>query len=326
MTNNILKRFPLSSQWPTQDPFIFCAFHADNYPGSNDEQGPNETLAGRNIGQDFSNKDGWSMYHGQKVPGFPAHPHCGFETITVVTKGYIDHADSLGSTGRFGEGDAQWMTAGKGVLHSEMFPLLDPVENPLELFQIWLNQPHKDRGVDPHYKMFWKDDIPIFEQDGTKITIIAGNYSDVQAITPSPNSWAIDPLNEVQVWRVELAPGSTFKIPAVEGAANRSLFFFEGETATIGDENLESGHGTDLVTATEITVSNSGQENAFFLFLQGRPIQEEFIRNGPFIAANRTEMHKVVSEYQRTQFGGWEWDTSGPVFGSEKKRFSTRPK
>ena len=94
--------------------------------------GPANSLAGRDIGQDFSRKDGWSMYHGSSVPGFPAHPHRGFETVTIVRKGLIDHADSLGAKARFG----------RGVVHSEMFPLLDQsAPNPLELFQIWLNLP-----------------------------------------------------------------------------------------------------------------------------------------------------------------------------------------
>ncbi|MFV0316011.1 MAG: pirin family protein, partial [Microthrixaceae bacterium] len=99
-------------QWPTLDPFLFVAHHRDAYPAGTEEMAPQASLEGREIGADFSAKDGWSMYHGSVAPGFPAHPHRGFETVTYVRKGLIDHSDSLGATARFGRGDTQWMTAG----------------------------------------------------------------------------------------------------------------------------------------------------------------------------------------------------------------------
>lgn len=143
----VLRTEALGFPWPTVDPFLFCVYHDDAYPAANAQMGPAAPLAGRDIGQDFSRKDGWSMYHGSTVPGFPAHLHRGFETVTIVRKGLIDHADSLGATARFGRGDVQWLTAGRGVVHSEMFPLLDrDGPNPLELFQIRLNYP--DASVD----------------------------------------------------------------------------------------------------------------------------------------------------------------------------------
>ena len=97
---------------------------------------------------DFAGADGWRMYHGSIVPGFPQHPHRGFETVTFVRQGFIDHSDSLGATARFGRGDVQWLTAGEGIVHCEMFPLLDREgPNPCELFQIWLNLPAADKMV-----------------------------------------------------------------------------------------------------------------------------------------------------------------------------------
>ncbi|HXE76657.1 MAG TPA: pirin family protein, partial [Rhodanobacter sp.] len=88
---------PLGFPWETIDPFLFCVYHDDAYPRANAQMGPAASLAGRDIGQDFSRKDGWSMYHGSTVPGFPPHPHRGFETVTIARKGLIDHSDSLGA-------------------------------------------------------------------------------------------------------------------------------------------------------------------------------------------------------------------------------------
>ena len=98
----VIRITPLGFPWETADPFLFCVFHEDFYPKGDGEFGPEASLAGRNIGQDFVIKDGWRMYHGDKIPGFPVHPHRGFETVTVVRKGIVDHADSLGAAGRFG--------------------------------------------------------------------------------------------------------------------------------------------------------------------------------------------------------------------------------
>src|SRR6187402_1521607 len=159
-TDPILGVAPLAFPWQTKDPFLVCV-HVDLYPQGNDRLGPAASLAGRNIGQDFAGKDGWRMYHGDTVPGFPQHPHRGFETVTFVREGFIDHSDSLGATARFGRGDVQWLTAGRGIVHCEMFPLLKPdAANPCELFQIWLNLPAADKMVDPYFTMLWNEDIP----------------------------------------------------------------------------------------------------------------------------------------------------------------------
>ena len=161
---------PLGFQWKASDPFLFCVHHEDAYPAGNEKMGPDkELLKGRNIGQDFEVKDGFRMYHGQTVPGFPSHPHRGFETVTVVRKGVVDHTDSMGASGRYGHGDVQWMTAGKGIQHAEMFPLVnDTKENTLELFQIWLNLPQENKFVDPYFKMLWSHSIPNYKHTDSK--------------------------------------------------------------------------------------------------------------------------------------------------------------
>ena len=157
----ILDIKPLGFQWQTYDPFLFCAYHYDKFPRGNGNFGPAASLAGRNIGMDFEIRDGFRMYHGDKVPGFPAHPHRGFETITIVQQGLVDHADSLGAAGRYGQGDVQWLTAGRGIQHREMFQLVDQQQaNPLLLFQLWLNLPAKSKMAPPHISMFWNDQLP----------------------------------------------------------------------------------------------------------------------------------------------------------------------
>ena len=122
------------------------------------------------------------MYHGDTVPGFPAHPHRGFETVTIVRQGLIDHADSLGAAARFGQGDVQWLTAGKGIVHAEMFPLLETESpNPVELFQIWLNLPARSKMAEPHFKMIWAAEVPrVHAVDD------AGRATDVAVVAGKP--------------------------------------------------------------------------------------------------------------------------------------------
>jgi hypothetical protein len=152
----------LGFPWEGLDPFIFTVHHVDAYPAGNESLGPADSLSGRQFGADFSYLNGWSMYHGDVVPGFPQHPHRGFETVTVVRRGYVDHSDSLGATARYGEGDVQWLTTGAGIMHAEMFPLINPEgPNPLELFQIWLNLPPESKLVPAYFGMLWGEDIPL---------------------------------------------------------------------------------------------------------------------------------------------------------------------
>ena len=188
----IVRRNALSYTWETQDPFLFCVHHLDYYPNGNQNLGPDAPLTGRRMGQDFDLSNDWKMYHGQTVPGFPEHPHRGFETVTVVLEGFVDHFDSGGASGRYGNGDVQWMTAGSGLQHAEMFPLLKTdAPNTLHLFQIWLNLPKRDKFVEPHYKMLWNEEIPkVTVQDEqareSQVTVIAGEFNGVQAPPPAP--------------------------------------------------------------------------------------------------------------------------------------------
>ena len=318
---------PLGFQWETKDPFLFCVHHEDAYPAGNEILGPQDTLEGRNIGQDFMLKDGWRMYHGSQVPGFPAHPHRGFETVTYVRKGLVDHADSMGATGRFGNGDVQWMTAGKGVQHSEMFPLLNQEGgNPFELFQIWLNLPKASKFVEPHYAMFWKEEIPTIhlkDSNGKiiEIALIAGTYQNTNAPTPAPNSWAANPNNNVAIWTIILESGAQWTLPQAVSGLNRSLYFYEGDSLVIEDQIIKPNYAIDLISEQEVLIKNGAQE-AHILLLQGKPINEPVAQYGPFVMNTQAEIQETMKEYQHTQFGGWPWPSHEHVNPREKGRFA----
>ena len=326
MSDAVLEIFPLDFHWQTADPFLFCAFHQDDFPKGNGELGPDASLAGRNIGQDFTKQDGWCMYHGDRVPGFPGHPHRGFETITIVKQGLVDHADSLGAAGRYGNGDVQWMTAGKGVQHSEMFPLLDKEQaNPLLLFQIWLNLPSAGKMVDPHFTMFWDKDIPAISLDdehgkNISIEVIAGHIEETPALSPPPDSWAASPENEVAVALIELEADAVWKLPAASAGLNRMLYFYEGANMNAEGKELSSGHGLKLKSDEAITLK-AVNGTVKLLLLQGKPINEPVAHYGPFVMNTREELQQAFIDYQRDQFGGWPWERNDQVHG-DRGRFA----
>jgi redox-sensitive bicupin YhaK (pirin superfamily) len=289
--------------------------------------GPAAQLDGRDLGQDFAGKDGWRMYHGRVVPGFPQHPHRGFETVTVVRRGLLDHSDSLGATARYGAGDVQWLTAGDGIQHAEMFPLLErDSDNPLELFQIWLNLPRASKRVAPHFSMLWNDTIPtdrVLDKEGraTEIRIVAGRHGRIVAPAPPPSSWAANPDNEVLIWTLTLEPGSRFTLPAARAAVNRTLYVFGGGSIRVGTRDVLSGHTVDL-RADVPAVLEGGLLRAQMLLLQGKPIAEPIARHGPFVMNTGEEIREAYLDYRRTQFGGWPWNRSDPVHARGEGRFA----
>lgn len=326
--NPVLTIKALGFTWETADPFLFCVHHEDDFPSGNDEMGPDmRYLEGRHMGEDFIIKDGFRMYHGMSVPGFPGHPHRGFETITVVRKGIVDHADSMGAAGRYGNGDVQWMTAGKGVQHSEMFPLINKDKgNPMELFQIWLNLPAKSKMVEPHFKMFWKESIgKLVHEDANKkkttVEIIAGELNGVTAPAPPPNSWAAAKENEVAVLNFNMEAGATFTLPKATKGTNRTIYFYEGDEITVADTKVQRYHAVELMADVEVTIT-AGAKPAEILLLQGRPIAEPVIQYGPFVMNTKQEIHDAFEDYHRTQFGGWPWPKADQVHDRENKRFA----
>jgi quercetin 2,3-dioxygenase len=337
--------------WPTVDPFLFCVHHLDAYPAGNERLGPAASLAGRQLGQDFAGRDGWSMYHGRVVPGFPQHPHRGFETITYARQGLIDHSDSLGAAARFGRGDVQWMTAGGGIVHSEMFPLVrTDGPNPTELFQIWLNLPAADKLVEPHFAMLWDSAIPrhvVIDGAGrsAEVTVIAGGFGpdvareDVPA--PPPSSWASRPDTDVAIWHLRIEPGAALVLPPAAGPDTvRTMYVFEGGSLLVGhgDDGRAGaggrggdGHRVDrgqaAVLRAEVAAplrasTEGGPGPVEALVLQGRPIGEPVAQYGPFVMNDKAGIQRAFDDYQRTGFGGWPWLSDDPVHGPDRDRFA----
>lgn len=319
----ILRTEKLGFPWQTQDPFLFCVHHLDHYPAGNAHFAPDpKLLRGRPLGNDFNPLHTWRMYHGKEVPGFPYHPHRGFETVTIARQGAIDHSDSLGAAGRFRNGDVQWMTAGKGVLHAEMFPLLKSDEdNPLELFQIWLNLPRRSKFVEPHFRMLWKEEIPSVEENTATVRVIAGNLGDTSAPAPTPDSWAAAAENDVAIWTIQIEAEGNWTLPPAQADSNRSLYFYEGDTLELDGETIKSGQVAHLRPETEVALQ-AGKQAVKLLLLQGKPIGEPVVQHGPFVMNSRQEIQEAFDEYQRTQFGGWPWERPDPVHDKKYVRFA----
>jgi redox-sensitive bicupin YhaK (pirin superfamily) len=333
----ILSLTPLGAPpWPTLDPFLFCVHHDDRYPRGNGRFGPAASLAGRELGADFSRKDGWSMYHGQEVPGFPAHPHRGFETVTLVRRGLIDHSDSLGAAARFGDGDVQWLTAGRGIVHAEMFPLLSEAgENPLELFQIWLNLPARSKMCAPYFSMLWGEQMPrvsfgAAEGRRAEVVVVAGRLAALpDPLPPPPDSWASAPASDLGIFTLALDAQARITLPAAVGGdgggTKRVIYFFAGEDLLLARRKLREHAAIEVDAGQPLELANPGSARCELLVLQGRPIGEPVAQYGPFVMNTEQEIRAAFADYQRTRFGGWPWPSEAPVHGSDATRFARQP-
>lgn len=326
MTSSILNVAKPGTPWQTIDPFLVCAYHLDHYPPGNAELGPAVPR-----GASTNAEEEWSMYFGQTVPGFPAHPHRGFETVTIIRQGIVDHSDSLGASARFGAGDVQWLTAGRGIVHSEMFPLLSPNEpNPMEAIQVWLNLPARNKMVDPNFTMFWAKDVPhyvVSDANGrTEVTCIVGAPKGVEMrAPPAPplNSWASDPTADLAIWTVKMGPDARWQLPAALGSeTRRQLFILNGANLTIDGERVEGGSAVEVNCRIPVELGN-GSTECEFLLLQGRPIGEPVVQQGPFVMNTLEEIRTAYADYRATRFGGWHWSSDGPDHGPTRSRFAS---
>jgi redox-sensitive bicupin YhaK (pirin superfamily) len=252
--------------------------------------------------------------------------------VTVVREGKVDHYDSLGATARFGGGgsDTQWVTCGNGMAHSEMFPLINSDKpNPMVLFQLWLNLPAASKKSDPYFTMLWSEKNPVLRGPGSTVTVIADEAKQFSAAvqSPPPDSFASKAGSNVAIVLIELAPGGEFTLPATAAGTNRKLFYYSGPAeTTVAGVAIKKLHGAKLDPTAEVLVSNAhGTEEAKYLLLQGKPIGEPVVQQGPFVTNDRAEMAQVYARYQRTQFGGWPWESNDPAHPLTTPRFARHP-
>jgi redox-sensitive bicupin YhaK (pirin superfamily) len=294
--------------------------------------------------------DPWLMvaYHGDWGWTFPEHPHSGFETVTCVlpgTDGFVDHADSMGNTGRYGAGDVQWMTAGNGVSHSEVsvhshddrkgnrsYRPSAGQKNPTGwMFQLWLNLPIKSKLAQPTAVMLWNEHIPVCEhqsRNGAKILVrtIAGPGLKDAGLAPPPDSWAADPANAVQVLHVWMEMGAEWDLPRSSAESNCTFYVFgggpqgciiasaSGEGESQGRQTVGRGHGAQLSNSGAFSVRLSAVNDWIeLLVLEGMPINEPVVRNGPMVTESDQAMWAAMSRYHRGEMGEWSHNDHAPV-------------
>ncbi|KAJ8601217.1 hypothetical protein CTAYLR_003287 [Chrysophaeum taylorii] len=256
----------------------------------------------------------------KEAPGFPQHPHAGFETITITIDAMVDHADSLGGSGRYGNGDTQFMCAGRGISHSEMAGLQSwESGNGGALFQLWLSLPSKAKRCAPATRMLWHEDVPIKVSDGVEIKTIVGPG---QAASLPPDSWAADPANNVQILIVTLAPGARCVLDRLStDASTLAAYPFEGALAC-GGVLVPERHAAVVTGAPDL--ENRGDAPARVLILEANPINEPVVARGPFVANSRSELMKMSDDYRAGRFAAWPWPSEGPSHGT-KPRFYDDP-
>jgi redox-sensitive bicupin YhaK (pirin superfamily) len=223
-----------------------------------------------------------------EAKGAPDHPHRGFETVTYMLDGVMEHEDSAGHAGRIGPGDVQWMTAGAGVIHSEM-PSVDLRRDGGRLhgFQVWVNLPAKKKRVKPRYQEFTADQIPVVVEDGVTARVIAGSVGRTKG--------AVDTRTPVTYLHLTLPPGTSFRQP-VPASQNAVVYGISGPGE--GDLTVYA-HDGDVVEVT----NNDSREARDVLLLAGEPLREPVARYGPFVMNTKAEVLEAVEDFQAGRFG-----------------------
>ena len=219
------------------------------------------------------------------VAGFPSHPHRGFETVTYLLDGHMLHEDHLGNKGKLKSGGVQWMTAGRGIIHSEM----PQQENGrMRGFQLWINLPAKEKMKPAGYRDIQPAEIPEVKFAGGRAKIVAGTYEK----TSGPiQGGSTEPI----YWDVALSPNGIF-FCEMKNSHNVYVYPFE-DSVEIADRVLKTHQGGVLGSGDSVNIK-AGPEGARFLLLAAKPIQEPVVQYGPFVMNTREEIEQAIRDYQ----------------------------
>ena len=227
---------------------------------------------------------------GDYIKGFPSHPHRGFETVTYMLDGHMRHEDHLGNRGDLGPGDVQWMTAGRGVIHSEM-----PMQSAGRMrgFQLWINLPAKEKMKPAHYRDIDAAEIPLVDgPGGVRVKVIAGTI-DVgdKTVTGPVRGVTTAPL----YLDVQLPAGARFE-QAVPVGHRAFVYVYEGE-AVVGDRRVAARTAATLVDGDLVSVAAS-EKRTRLLLLAARPLDEPVVQYGPFVMNTRDEIDQAIEDYR----------------------------
>jgi quercetin 2,3-dioxygenase len=220
------------------------------------------------------------------IAGFPAHPHRGFETVTYILDGHMLHQDHLGHRGDLKSGGVQWMTAGRGIIHSEM-PQQD--HGRMRGFQLWINLPAREKMKPAAYRDLQPGDIPeVALSEGGRVRVIAGQFGGVAGPIAGQTT-------EPAYLDVQLPAWAQFSHAIAEGH-NAFVYSYEG-SLQIGNETVES-QSAGLLSQTGVLRAQAGPQGARFLLLSGKPLNEPIVQYGPFVMNTREEIEQAVRDYQ----------------------------
>jgi quercetin 2,3-dioxygenase len=155
----------------------------------------------------------------------------------------------------------------------------------------------------------------------TTVKIVAGNLDSQESVTPPPDSWAANAQHDLAIWIIAMEPNASWTLPKSKEGVNRNLYFFEGKSITVGDQEIPSYEGMELDPVQDVLLKNSSTPSRLLL-LQGRPIKEPVVQHGPFVMNSEAEIRQTFIDYQKTQFGGWPWPSHEPVHPKERGRFA----